>query len=168
MLETEKEQIRVGFRKYLLEMAGKDALPIEWHKNSKIWLGKFYIDDNKFDIRIESSDRYCKNVDVWEFEFTRNNSTKMKNDFKYPYVVVPTIKKAMEDFLKEKKPSVLGFVGNKDDKGRVKMYEKNSKYYSDKFDYKLFLDKSTEYYAYVLYADDKFEECAEEMISDKF
>ena len=148
-------------------MAGKDAVPVKWNKTKHQWLGQFFIDEEKFDIRIDSSDRYCSTVIVWEFEFARNNSTKMKNDFKYPYVVVPTIKKAMEDFLKEVHPSVVGFVGNKDDKGRVKMYEKNAKMYSDKFKYKLFLDKSTDYYAFVLFSNLEFENCAKQLIADK-
>ena len=155
------------FSDFLSEMAGKDPLNIKWTKKRDLWLGEFNIDKNKFIIRIENSDRYCEKISVWEFEFSRNNKTSMVNDYKYPYLVVPTIKKAMEDFLKEISPDVIGFVGNKDDKGSVKMYEKNAKHYSDKFNYSLFLDKSTEYYAFVLYKDKEFEKCAEELIKDK-
>ena len=154
------------FRKELSE-AAKNPLEIKWIKKIDNWKGTFEIDENLFEIYINKNNEYCDNVSVWEFKFTRNLSTEMVKDYKYPFVVVPTIQSAMEKFLKEKKPEVIGFVGNKDDKGRVKMYEKSAKIYSDKFKYKLFLDKSTDYYAFVLFSDLEFKNCAEKLIKDK-
>ena len=157
------------FSDFMKEMteAAKNPLHINWTKKSNNWKGVFNIDNNVFEIYINRNNDYCDNISVWEFKFTRNFSTEMVKDYKYPFVIVPTIQSAMEEFLKEKKPSVLGFVGNKDDRGRVKMYEKNAKIYSDKFKYKLFLDKSTDYYAFVLFSDLEFEKCAEKLIKDK-
>lgn len=150
-----------------LSEAAKNPIKIDWIKKSDSWKGTFSIDDNLFEILINKNDDYCDNTSIWEFKFTRNRSTSMVKDYKYPFIVVLTIQSAMEEFLKEKKPNVIGFVGNKDDKGRVKMYEKNAKVYSDKFSYKLFLDKSTDYYAFVLFSGLEFENCAEKLISDK-
>ena len=157
------------YRDFMKELseAAKNPLPIKWNKTPNKWVGYFAIDDNRFEIYINKNNEYCENISVWEFKFTRNMSTDMVKDYKYPFSVVPTIQSAMEDFLKEKKPNVIGFVGNKDDKGRVKMYEKNAKIYSDKFKYKLFLDKSTDYYAFVLFSDLEFEKCAEQLIKEK-
>ena len=155
-----------AFLKELSE-AAKNPLKINWTKSSNVWKGLFNIDENKFEIYINKNNDYCENISVWEFKFTRNLSTEMIKDYKYPFIVVPTIQSAMEEFLKEKKPDVIGFVGNKDDKGRVKMYEKNAKMYSDKFKYKLFLDKSTDYYAFVLFSNLEFENCAKQLIADK-
>lgn len=155
-----------AFLKELSE-AAKNPLKINWTKSSNVWKGLFNIDENKFEIYINENNDYCENISVWEFKFTRNLSTEMIKDYKYPFIVVPTIQSAMEEFLKEKKPDVIGFVGNKDDKGRVKMYEKNAKIYSDKFKYKLFLDKSTDYYAFVLFSNLEFETCAKQLIADK-
>ena len=162
----------MGQLRYLLEEKGlfeaaKNPLPIKWNKTLNKWIGNFEIDKNIFEIHINKNSDYCDTIDVWEFKFSRNHSTEMTKDYKYPFIVVPTIQSAMEEFLKEKKPKVIGFVGNKDDKGRVKMYEKNSKVYSDKYGYKLFLDKSTDYYAFVLFSDNEFKNCAEKLIRDK-
>ena len=147
--------------------AGKKPVSIKWKKTTSKWSGIFNIDSTTFNISITKNNEYCDNIEVYEFKFTRSGSTKMVNDFKYPFRVVPTIKKALETFITEVNPEVIGFVGNKDDLGRVKMYEKNAKYYSDKFDYKLLLDKSTDYYAFILYTTDELEDCAKELSKHK-
>lgn len=150
-----------------LDDAGNTPLEIKWTKTSNEWNGFFIIEEVKFKIQIKKNSEYCDRIEVFEFKFTRDGSTKLINDFKYPFQVVPTIKEALSSFLKEHKPAVIGFVGNKDDKGRVKLYEKNAKFYADKYDYKLYLDRSSDYYAFVLYKDDEFENCVKELLKDK-
>ena len=142
--------------------AGKNPIDIDWVKTSDKWSGTFVIEDITFIVMIKENNDYCK-TPVWEFKFTRDNSIQMINDFKYPFIVVPTIQKALSDFLDEVKPNILGFVANKDDKGRVKMYEKNSKLYASKHNYLIHLDFSSDFFAFVLYKDNKFEECIKEL-----
>ena len=151
--------------KTLME-AGNNPVDINWKKGEN-WVGEFELEDSKFIIHISKNNDYCK-TPVYEFKFTRDNSVKMINDFKYPFRVVPTFQKAMDDFLSEVKPSIVGFVANKDDKSRLKMYEKNAKLFASKHDYLLHLDFSSDFFAYVLYNDSKLEDCVKELESVKW
>lgn len=95
------------FSDFMKEMteAAKNPLHINWTKKSNNWKGVFNIDNNVFEIYINRNNDYCDNISVWEFKFTRNFSTEMVKDYKYPFVIVPTIQSAMEEFLKETKRS---------------------------------------------------------------
>ena len=97
------------FSEYMKELSedAKTPLKIDWIKKRNEWVGTFNIDENIFKIDIVKSNDYCDNIDVWEFEFTRNKSTKKPNDYKYPYIVVPTIQFAMGEFLKKKSQMLL-------------------------------------------------------------
>ena len=169
-----QEKFRELFK--LTTEAGKDPKHITWNKKPTKWTGHFELENIPFEIVIAVNNDYkelCKSNDsnesteIWEFKFYRDNKTAMPNDFKYPFKVSATIKKAMEDFLSQKKPNVIGFVGNKEDKGRVKMYEKYAKVYSSKFDYAINVNKDSDFYAFILYKNNDFKECIDEMIKSK-
>jgi hypothetical protein len=79
---------------------------------------------NKFEIEITIlSTCDVLNIPIHQFKFYRDRSVSTLNDFKYPFQVVPTIKEAINQFVKENKPKVLLFSPSDESKARIALYK---------------------------------------------
>jgi hypothetical protein len=149
--------------------AGNNPSNIEWIKNNSSWEGTFRIGIQNFSIIIGKNNNYCDNVDVWEFKFTREGSTKMFNDGEYSFIVVPTIKKAIREFLNEMTIDVLAFIGNKQDKGRVRIYTSEAKKLSEEYNFRVDIGyDESDYATFVLYESDELLDCMEALRKMKY
>ena len=103
----------MNFREFLeLTEAGKNPVKINWIKQNKRWNGNFEIKDIEYNIETYISD-IDVNFNIWEFKFYKNkNETQITGDFKSHFIIVPTIQKALEDFIKSKKPDCVIFLAS--------------------------------------------------------
>ena len=129
------------FQEFLTE-AGKNVAEANWIKTPRNWKGIFILTNKNvtgsFEIDISIRD-YCDTTDVWEFSFTRDKKASMANDGLFGFIIYPTINKAIRDFLSEVNPETFGFLGDKNDKSRDKVYGSTSKILSSSYDYKFWM-----------------------------
>ncbi len=115
-----------------------NPVEIKWIKKSLEWIGLFSVNNNVYQINIEDK----LGDDIWRFKFYHYNNhvlspekTGLNSDV---WRVLPTIKVAFEEFLKEKPIGII-FGASGDSIGRKKIYHSFMKEMSKKFNL-------TEYY----------------------
>ncbi len=126
----------MNFREFLeLTEAGKNPVEINWKKTSTRWNGNFEIKDIEYNIETYISD-IDVNFDIWEFKFYKNKSeTQITGDFKSHFIIVPTIQKALEDFIKSKKPDCVIFLASDNSKSRKSLYNNFSLDIASRYNY---------------------------------
>lgn len=127
---------RQTFSEWLaLTEAGKNPAKIKWSKKPDDWKGKFIINNIEYNIHIYN-DEIVEDFIVWEFKFYKDeNTTKITGDFATHFILVPTIKNAFEDFIKEKKPDAVLFLAADTSKSRKSLYKQTSDYIGSKYNY---------------------------------
>lgn len=118
-----------------LTEAGKNPVEIKWKKTNNRWEGNFEIKGIEYNIEIYISDIEV-NFDIWEFKFYKNkNETQITGDFRSHFIIVPTIQKALEDFIKNKKPNCVIFLASDNSKSRKSLYNNTSLDIASRFNY---------------------------------
>lgn len=117
----------------LLSEAGKEAVEIKWNKKGKNLYGEFLVKDQKFEIEVTLMDN--KAADVYQFKFYRDKKTKMHDDFKYNFSVVPTIREALDYSVNLLKPDVLVFASSDESSARKSMYKLEAAKIAKKYHY---------------------------------
>lgn len=123
------------FREFLelLNEAGKEAVEIIWTKKGKNLHGEFVVKDQKFEIEVTLLEN--KSADVYQFKFYRNKKTKMHDDFKYNFGVVPTIREVLDYCVNLLKPDVLVFASADESSARKSMYKLEAAKIAKKYHY---------------------------------
>lgn len=126
----------MSFREFLeLTEAGKNPVEINWKKTGTRWEGSFEIKDIKYNIETYIND-IDVNFNIWEFKFYKNkNETRITGDFKSHFIIVPTIQKALEDFIKNKQPDCVIFLASDNSKSRKSLYNNISLDISSRYKY---------------------------------
>ena len=127
----------ITFIDYLNE-TGNSPMVINWVKNSSEWKGTFTVNSKstqqEFEIVISKLEE-CNGVDIIQFKFFKDNSTKQSNDNKYMWGVLSTVKKALYDYIEEMSPSMLLFASSDNSNFRKAIYKLESAKLATKFDY---------------------------------
>lgn len=128
---------RQTFSEWLaLTEAGKNPAKVKWVKKQNEWKGSFVISDIEYNIHAYTDDDTSTNFEVWEFKFYKDeNTTKITGDFATHFILVPTIKNAFEDFVKEKQPNAVLFLAADKSKSRKSLYKQTSDFIGTKYDY---------------------------------
>ena len=128
---------RQTFSEWLeLTEAGKNAAKVKWIKKQDEWKGRFTISDIEYNIHAYTDDEPQTPFEIWEFKFYKNeNTTKITGDFATHFVLVPTIKNAFEDFIKEIMPDAVLFLAADSSKSRKSLYKQTSDFIGTKYDY---------------------------------
>lgn len=128
---------RQTFSEWLaLTEAGKNAAVVKWIKKQNEWFGKFNINNIEYNIEAYTNNDIDVDFDIWEFKFFKDKIiTKITGDFKTHFILVPTISKAFEDFVKEKKPDCVLFLASDESKSRKSLYKQNSDSIASKYNY---------------------------------
>jgi len=121
------------FLDYLTE-AGKTPVEINWIKRHNEWSGSFIIKEQRFEIEITIVET-CNKINIFQFKFFRDKQTKLFNDMKYPFQVYPTIKTALEEFVKTEEPDAIVFAAVEDSKARKEAYKLEGGYLAHKYNY---------------------------------
>ncbi len=119
-----------------LTEAGKNAVKVKWTKKMKEWKGNFTINDIEYNIHVYTDDDPLTNFEIWEFKFYKGeNTTKITGDFAAHFILVPTIKNAFEEFIKEKHPDAALFLAADKSKSRKSLYKQTSDFIGTKYNY---------------------------------
>ena len=127
---------RQTFSEWLaLTEAGKNAAKVKWIKKQDEWKGNFVINNIEYNIHAYT-DEIVPDFEVWEFKFYKDNkTTKITGDFAAHFILVPTIKNAFEEFVKEKQPDAVLFLAADSSKSRKSLYKQTSDYIGTKYKY---------------------------------
>tara|TARA_R110000803_G_scaffold13218_10_gene37339 strand:+ start:3703 stop:4236 length:534 start_codon:yes stop_codon:yes gene_type:complete len=110
-----------------------NPIPVTLHKTSFGYSGEFVIEGNKYLITVEET---VKNGSCFIFKFTMNDSFEMVGDVRKAFSVIPTIKKVVNDFIIEHKPTLFIFNKSDSSRGRERIYNEFSNEISKKYGYK--------------------------------
>ena len=110
---------------------------VSWEKSPSKWNGTFIVDDIPYKIVIKN---HSDLGNFFSFKFERNGKFELVNDVKRAFSVIPTIEKAVDDFLEEVKPDMLIFTASDKSMMRKKMYDRYCSNASKKF--KMFYETS--------------------------
>lgn len=99
------------FREFLeLTEAGKNAINMKWNKSKDKWASTFNTNGVEYNIEAYTNNDLGVDFDIWEFKFYKDKfTTQITGDFKTHFILVPTIAKAFEEFVKEKQPDCVVF-----------------------------------------------------------
>lgn len=122
------------FNEYLknISEALDNPLPIEWIKTESHWVGSFSFDSNEYKIMIERLENH-KDSYVFKFNSNVNKKTELKDALR----VLPTVKNAAVEFIKEIKPEIFVFFSTDGARGRKHVYARFCEYIQKEFDYKI-------------------------------
>lgn len=126
------QSFREYYRKKLNE-AGKDAQKISWNKMNDELQGSFEINEVAFDIEVSKLE--LDKISAYQFKFYREGKTKMFNDIKYSYKVIPTIKSALDYAMKTLDPDILLFAASDDSVTKKALYKTEASYIATKYNY---------------------------------
>lgn len=131
------EHKRQTFSEWLaLTEADKNPAKVKWIKQQNDWKGQFKIGDNEYNIHAYTDDETLTDFEIWEFKFYKDkNITKITGDFATHFILVPTIKSAFEEFIKEKKPDAALFLAADSSKSRKSLYKQTSDFIGEKYNY---------------------------------
>lgn len=128
--------IKQEFREFLrLNEVAKNPVEIKWKFINDELFGTFNVksNDETQDFEIEAT-RFEENG-VYQFKFYRDKQTKMFNDDKYMFVVVPTIKQALDYAMRKLNPEILVFAASDESKSRKSMYRLEAAKLASKYNY---------------------------------
>ena len=132
-----KTHNRQTFSEWLaLTEAGKNAAKVDWIKKRDEWKGHFTISGIEYNIHAYTDDDTSTDFEIWEFKFYKDeHTTKITGDFAGHFILVPTIKNAFEEFIKEKKPDAALFLAADKSKSRKSLYKQSSDHIGSKYNY---------------------------------
>lgn len=125
--EIIKDEINV------INEALNNPIPVTLIKTDYGYKGEFTIEGNNYLITIESM---VEGGSCFIFKFSMNYSFDLVGDIRKAFSVIPTIKKVVDDFIKEHKPTLFIFTKSDNSRGRERVYNEFSNEVSKKYDYK--------------------------------
>jgi hypothetical protein len=172
-MTSSKGFIMISFNDYLSE-AGTSPLNIVWETKGKSSKGYFIAlfgeEKQKFDIDVSVLDN-CNGIDIIQFKFFKDNSTKLANENKYMFQVLATVRDALYTYVNYFKPEMLLFASSDNSSSRKAIYKLESARLATKFNYfdvsKLDGLKDTDI-LFGIYKDKKYTNCIEELTGIKF
>ena len=96
-------------------------LDIKWAKSQNEWIGIFIIDKNEYKINITN---YSEKKGNWLFKFSSNGLFDLVGDIRKAFTVLPTVRKAIIDFMDKIDPEVLFFIAADESIGRKNIYSR--------------------------------------------
>lgn len=123
----------MGLFSDFINEAGKSPAEVKWIKKNKNYHGEFFIGEQKFEIAVTLLDN--DSVDIYQFKFYRDESTKMYNDVKYAFGVVATIKVALDYIVRLLKPDILVFAASDNSTTRKALYKLEAANLATKYNY---------------------------------